>query len=793
MVAPASNGCREGTRRRIPIPLCGADTTLVPSLPGDLTRGLTAAVLGGWAVVLTALLLYGAHVGLGMSVGPLPASFWDGGLYNFAVIAGAIGILARALLVREERLAWSMIGVGALAWGVGDVFWWAAYSESAEVPYPSIADGFYLAFYPFVYVGVVLLVRARVRRFQASQWLDGLAAALVVGAIGVAILLPPILASSEGSTVAVIVTNLAYPLGDLVILGLVTALAGLMGWRPGWAVGLLAAGCLMFGLADSVYLFQVSDGTYTEGGLLDLFWPLGLVLMGLAAWRPAVRAGAARLEGWSVMVLPAIVVFGAIALLVYDHYLTRAAASVWLAAAALVVCMLRAGLTFRENISQAVTDALTGLPNRHLFQDRVEQAIRRGRRQGERVAVMILDLDRFKQINDTLGHHCGDLVLEEISRRLRGVLRESDTVARLGGDEFAVLLPSVPDVAAAEGVARVLGAAISAPIVIDGLSLDTEASIGIAWFPDHAADVTELLQRADLAMYTAKSESVPFSVYTSEQEDYSPERLALVGELRRAIEQGELVLNYQPKVRLASNELVGVEALVRWQHPERGLLPPSEFIPLAEHTTLIAPLTLAVLDGALEDCRRWEGDGHLLSVAVNISARNLLDAEFVDAVAASLERWGISPGRLELELTETALMGNTVRALEVLRQLGRTGVVLSIDDFGVGYTSLNQLKSMPIRVLKIDRSFVLNMCTNAADAMIVRSTIDLGHNLGLQVIAEGIETQEILDALRELGCDVGQGFHLGRPMASAELEKWIDAGDVARRTPPPGPPRLVPS
>ena len=325
------------------------------------------------------------------------------------------------------------------------------------------------------------------------------------------------------------------------------------------------------------------------------------------------------------MVLPAAVAFGAIALLVYDHYARTAVWAVWLASAALVVCMARAGLTFRENIAQSVTDTLTGLPNRRLFHDRVEQAINRARRQGERAAVMIIDLDRFKEVNDTLGHRCGDLLLEEIARRLRGALRESDTVARLGGDEFAVLLPSVPDVASAERVAIELGRVISESIVVEGVSLDTEASIGITLFPDHGTDVSELLQRADVAMYTAKSESLPLSVYGAAQDSYSPERLALVGELRRAIEQGELVLHYQPKVRLMSGELLGAEALVRWQHPERGLLPPSEFIPLAEHTTLIKPLTLYVLERALQECRRWEGDGHRLSVAVNISARNLLD------------------------------------------------------------------------------------------------------------------------------------------------------------------------
>jgi diguanylate cyclase (GGDEF)-like protein len=753
-----------------------ADSTRMAALAGHLTRRTSAAVLAGWAIVLVGLLVYGTRVGL-VAAGSRfePSSFLDDWLFELLVLASGIGILARVALVPAERLAWSMIGVGALAWAAGDIYWLVAFSDKTEVPYPSIADGLYLAFYPFVYVGVVLLVRARVRRFHASQWLDGLAAALIVAAVGIAVLLPSILASSEGATGAAVSTNLAYPLGDLLILGLTIALAGLMGWRPGRAIGLLAAGCLTFALADTVYLFQVASGSYADGSLVDLFWPIGMVFMGLAAWQPSTRVRPGRLEGWSLMVLPAAVAFGAIALLIYDHYTRTAVWAVWLASAALVVCMARAGLTFRENIAQAVTDTLTGLPNRRVFHDRVEQAIQRARRQGERSAVMIMDLDRFKEVNDTLGHHCGDLLLEEIARRLRGALRESDTVARLGGDEFAVLLPSVPGADAAEHVAMELVAAISESIVVEGLSLDTEASIGIALFPDHGADVTELLQRADVAMYSAKSESLPFAVYGSEQDDYSPERLALVGGLRRAIEQGELVLDYQPKVDLASGRVVGAEALVRWRHPERGLLPPSEFIPLAEHTTLIKPLTLFVLHRALEQCGRWAADGHTLSVAVNISARNLLDTEFADGVAASLERWGISADRLELELTETALMGNPVRAREVLRRLGATGVVLSIDDFGVGYTSLNQLKSLPIRVLKIDRSFVINMSTNPADTMIVRSTIDLGHNLGLQVVAEGIENQAVHDALRKLGCDVGQGYHLGRPMPAAEFEEWMDA------------------
>ncbi len=743
-------------------------------------------MLTGWGAVLAALLVYAVHVAAGLGTSPAMMTVFDGWLYSFLVVAGGVGVLARVALVREERLAWSLIGVGALAWAVGDVYWSLVLSGRAEVPVPSIADGFYLAFYPLMYAGLVLLLRARLRRFHASQWLDGLAAALIVAALGVAVLMPPILDSNAGSDAEGVATNLAYPLGDLLVLGLVVALAGLMGWRPGRAVGLLAFGCLTFTLADSVYLFQSAAGTYAEGGLFDLFWPLGMVCMGLAAWQPSRRVRAARLEGWSVMILPGAVALGATALLVYDHYRPAAVGAIWLAAAALVVCVARAGLTFRENISQAVTDALTGLPNRRLFHDRVEQAVLRASRQGERVAVMIVNIDRFKEVNDTLGHHSGDIMLQEIARRLRAAVRTSDTVARLGGDEFAVLLPNIADAAAAEAVATNLGRVIAAPILVEGLSLENEASIGITLFPDHGDDLNGLLQRADVAMYTAKSDSLSHSLYGSERDEYSPERLALVGELRRAIEQDELIVHFQPKIDLMTGVVAGVEALVRWEHPERGLLPPGEFIPVAEHTSLIRPITLHVIERALAQCRVWENEGHTLSVAVNISSRNLMDAEFARSIDAALARWSMYPGRLELEITETALMENHVRSIEMLHELGALGVTLAIDDFGVGYSSLSHLKGLPISVLKIDRSFVTAMCSDSADAMIVRSTVELGRSLGLQVVAEGIEDQEALEALRALGCGLGQGFHISPPLAGPELIAWLaetDADGIRFRRP----------
>jgi diguanylate cyclase (GGDEF)-like protein len=732
-----------------------------------------------WTIVGLGLVAYIAHVVLGLDADA--ANLFDGWIYTSVVLGASLGILGRALALRQERMAWALIGLGALAWSVGELYWWRAMTDVAEPPFPSIADAFYLAFYPLVYGGLILLLRARVRRFHASQWLDGLATGLCVAAAGSAIVLPPIIAAGEGSTAA-ITTNLAYPLGDLVVLALAAAVAALTGWHPGRSVGLLALGCAGFAAADVTFLFIVSSGSEISPGISEVLWAMGLVAMGAGAWQAtsAVRPG--RIEGWLLMILPATVALVSLAVLVYGYYADGGAFAMWLAVGALLVCMARAAFTFRENIAladshrQAVTDALTGLPNRRLFLDRAEQAVVRARRAGERVAVMIIDLDRFKEVNDTLGHQSGDVLLQEVSRRLTRAVRESDTIARLGGDEFAVLLHDVTDAASAASVASELGVAIAEPILLEGLSLDTEASIGIALFPDDGDDVAHLLQRADVAMYTAKSQQLGHAFYGPENDHYSPERLALVGELRRAIEQDELVLHYQPKIDLTTGLAAGVEVLLRWEHPQRGLLQPDEFIPLAELTTLIKPLTLHVLNRALKQCREWDRQGRSLTVAVNVSARNLLDPDFADAVAACLELWGVPAQRLELEITETVLMANPTRALEVLGRLNEMGVSLSIDDFGTGYSSLEYLKKLPVHVLKIDKSFVLNMADNPADAMIVRSTIDLARNLGLRVVAEGIEDQQVYDTLRRLGCDTGQGFLMSRPVTSGDIELLLDAG-----------------
>jgi diguanylate cyclase (GGDEF)-like protein len=423
---------------------------------------------------------------------------------------------------------------------------------------------------------------------------------------------------------------------------------------------------------------------------------------------------------------------------------------------------------------QALSDALTGLPNRILLLDRTAQAIRQADRELVPAALLLIDLDRFKEVNDTLGHHCGDQLLVQVGQRLRAALRGVDTVARLGGDEFAVLLPRITTDEGAATVASKLQAALQEPFTLQGLALEVEASIGLALYPEHGSDPDELLQHADIAMYVAKETHAGFVLFDPKQDQHSPRRLALLGELRRAIEGRQLLLHYQPKIDAHTGQILGVEALVRWQHPEHGLVPPGEFIPLAERTGLIGPLTHYVMDAALQQCRQWRQAGHELAVAVNVSARRLLDLAFPDEVGGLLARWDVPARLLVVEITESAIMADPAHAMQILGQLNRMGVQLSIDDFGTGYSSMAYLKSLPVDELKVDRSFVSQMTSNSSDAVIVRSTVDLGRNLGLRVVAEGVEDQTTLEALDALGCDAVQGFHVSRPVTPDDLIDWLE-------------------
>jgi diguanylate cyclase (GGDEF)-like protein len=427
------------------------------------------------------------------------------------------------------------------------------------------------------------------------------------------------------------------------------------------------------------------------------------------------------------------------------------------------------------NEHQALHDALTGLPNRVLFHDRVRQRIESARRHDTICAVMVMDLDHFKEINDTLGHYHGDRLLQLVGERLTSVLRAEDTVARMGGDEFAVLLPDVRDAEHALEVARKVLGGLRRSFEIDGLTLEVGGSIGIACFPDHGEDGETLLQRADIAMYAAKADHSGAQLYETAQDQHSVQRLALAGELRRAISNDELVLHYQPKVDVATGRLTGAEALCRWQHPSLGLVMPDEFVPMAEHTGLITPLTRRVFELALEQVARWRDDGHRMSIAVNLSARSFLDSQLLEDLPDLLAQWQVDPSLLELEITESMIVGDPERARIVLERLNGLGITLAIDDFGTGHSSLAYLKQLPVDEIKIDKSFVLQMGGSASDETIVRSIIDLAHNLDLRAVAEGVEDHAIMNRLTALGCDVAQGFLISRPLPSDRFEQWMRA------------------
>jgi diguanylate cyclase (GGDEF)-like protein len=432
----------------------------------------------------------------------------------------------------------------------------------------------------------------------------------------------------------------------------------------------------------------------------------------------------------------------------------------------------------------ATHDSLTGLPNRALFQDRVFQAIRNAKRGGHQLGILFLDLDRFKEINDTIGHYSGDRILQQVARRLGGLVRESDTLARLGGDEFGILLQSIKGRDDINIVASKIHAAVMPVFTVDTLKIDVQVSIGAVMFPEHGEDVDTLIQRVDIAMYVAKQNSREIVFYKSSMDRHSTHRLTLVSELRQAIMDDKLALYYQPKMDCRTGEITGVEALARWRHEVHGMISPDEFMPIAERTGLIQPLSSWAIGKALDQGAEWHARGMPLNIAVNLSVRNLLDPDFPDVIAGLFASQKFPPASLIIEITETTIMSDPDYALETINRVSTMGVRFAIDDFGTGYSSLSYLKKLPIHEIKIDKSFVMDMLANENDAAIVKATIDLAHNLGLHVVAEGVENRETSQVLRRLGCDKIQGFYVSKALSSVDFNNWLsgDTGPGKRMT-----------
>jgi diguanylate cyclase (GGDEF)-like protein len=445
--------------------------------------------------------------------------------------------------------------------------------------------------------------------------------------------------------------------------------------------------------------------------------------------------------------------------------------------AALFPIVLGASRRMRRHAAEAqylaLHDRLTGLPNRTLYVDRGRQALLAATRRGARVAVLVVDVDRFKEINDTLGHRYGDDLLRQVEPRLRGALRAGDTVARVGADEFGVLLADVGGNDGTIEVVKRIQQALDQPFVVDDVPVAIEATVGAALFPDHAGNIDELLQRADVALHAAKAAKSGWQMYEPRHDESTRPRLTLLPELREALARRQLVLHYQPQLDVVTGSISHVEALVRWLHPTRGLLMPDAFLPVAEQTGMIHSLTRYVLDEALAQCKRWRRSGFDLGVAVNLSARSLGSNEVVKDVRELLDKHGVPTSSLTLELTESAIMSDPFRAVTVLSQLRRMGARLSIDDFGTGYSSLAYLKRLPVTEIKIDRSFVSNVTADKDDAAIVLSTVQLAGSLRLDVVAEGVETEATFDALATFGCRRVQGYFFARPLPIDDLERWL--------------------
>ncbi|MEU4700294.1 EAL domain-containing protein [Nonomuraea dietziae] len=439
--------------------------------------------------------------------------------------------------------------------------------------------------------------------------------------------------------------------------------------------------------------------------------------------------------------------------------------------APLAAVYFTATLSMRRD-HQAMHDELTGLPNRKMLIVSTEEALAEARHD-ERVGLFLIDLDRFKEVNDTMGHPVGDRLLQMVAHRLTHSVRPGDVVARLGGDEFAVLLPSIRDSHAAREVAARLRAALTEPVRLEGMTFDMDGSVGIALFPDHAPDFELLLQRADVAMYLAKEGRTGVELYQQDKDRNSPERLGLLGDLRRAVDNRELRLHYQPKVDLATGEVRGMEALLRWRHPVRGPIPPDDFIPLAEQSYLMRQLTEYVIDAVMEQAARWWHTGLQVQISVNVSARDLLDSALPDQLEAGLSRFRLPPEAIQLEVTERILMGDQAYTHETIKALAALGVPLALDDFGTGYSSFIRLQRLAASEVKIDASFVQRLSSSEDDERIVRSIVDLVRSLGLRSVAEGVETEEVALKLTGMGCDMGQGWLFGRPMAPADATVWL--------------------
>jgi diguanylate cyclase (GGDEF)-like protein len=704
----------------------------------------------------------------------------DWGVSVFEIIGSGACIL-RGFVGRERSLSARLVpialGLGFMSWSLGDLV--LAIHGNTGASTPLLTNVLYLCFYPLSYVGVMLLVQVSARRLTAETWLDGVIAGLGAAAIAAAFLFNTVLHSDGGNSEAV-ATNLALPIGDLLLLALVIGSSAVLPGRRRLPWMLLAVGLAANTLGDSANLFVSGLGASHAGQVADaVAWPTSILLVSLSVWIDPRGRGLLLGEQGPSFAFPVLACIASMTMLFVGSLERISVAALALALATLMAASVRAGLSVRslqrltlDKHRQAVTDQLTTLANRRALFDLLAAIEQENRNTGQerQLACLFVDLNRFKEVNDSFGHSVGDELLRQLGERLKGILRDGDLLARLGGDEFVVALLDADGERGAM-MAQRIAARLHEPFQLGAIRAQIGASVGIAVAPEHAVEGADLLRCADLAMYRAKVAGLPFAIY-NEELDGRGNRIGLVEDLRAAISGRTLELHYQPQIECASGAVVALEALVRWNHPRLGNVPPLEFLPLAEDAALIDPLTELVLDMALAQCARWHTEGSDVSVCVNLSSTNLHNPQLPQIVRSALARHGVAPGSLVLEVTETTAITDFNRSQQTIKLLRDLGLVVSVDDFGAGFTSLAYLSSLAVDELKLDRSFIHGLVTapDARNQALVRSTIELAHALGLRVVAEGIEDEECFVLLTELGTDLAQGYLISRPLPAAELD-----------------------
>jgi diguanylate cyclase (GGDEF)-like protein len=769
------------THGRTERPLRGARSLIAAIAPeaakSDTNRWIPRLVLAPLVVLAIGIVIDLAYLITGVG-GHGIRNFLTGPLVPIGMLSCLAPVIARWVTAREDqRTGWLFVVGGVGSYTIASILWNTWLEFLPHPPNPSIADILWKLSYVLIACAITGAGSRNVRRGATLRfWLDAVIAGTATAAITTAFILPP-LARSAGSYAAVR-NDFQYPIADSVLLVLAVSVVAARGWRLDRRWGMTIAAILILLGTDCGWTVEIVNGATTGSSADVLGYLLAFGCVGLAVWQPAGKAKVISGPRWATLIVPVIFMLVSPAILVIDHFSRVTLTAFVLTMTSLIAAVLRLALATRDMVELgdirhvAMTDELTQLPNRREFNLRLREGTAAVAMGDGTVTAMMLDLDNFKQLNDTLGHDAGDELLRMIGPRLKRATQPGDLVARLGGDEFAILL--TPGARPAEAAQAVLDS-LAEPFHVAGLALRLTASLGLAAFPDDADSPEGLLKCADVAMYDAKRSRRGWEHYASERDQYTRERLELSGALAEAIDNEKIEAVFQPIVDTVTRRIVGTEALARWRQADGSLQGPGDFLEAAELAGLSRPLTRRMLDLALSRVAEWRGLGHELFVSVNATVADLLDETFPNEVVAALSIYGVCPEALSIEVTEHSILANPARIGSVLERLRRVGVKIALDDFGTGYSSLTHLRELPVDQITIDRSFVSRMADQKADAAIVYATIELVHRLGLEVVAEGVEDEATWQALAELGSERIQGYACSRPLEPAAFGALLGA------------------